>query len=103
MSCPRDPISPENALARRAGGQLFLLDREDLAGLDLDAAHQAGAPAGVRELGVIAAGLDPGDAKPLIVIDGAVLVVLALIGAEARGARWRQIEFGDRVARQVPE
>src|SRR5215475_2757933 len=86
-----------------ASGQLFLLDREDFAGLDLDIAHQAGAPADVLELGVIGAGCDAGDAQPLVGIDGAVLVVLALVGTELGTAGRRQIEFRNRVPREIPE
>src|SRR5262245_12728063 len=84
-------------------GQLFLLDREDFAGLDLDVAHQAGAPAHVLELGVIGAGPDASDAQALVGIDGAVLVVLALIGTELGAAGRRQIEFRNRVPREIPE
>src|SRR5438132_192879 len=77
----------------RAGDELPLLDREDLAGFHLDVAHHAGAPAGIDELHVIAAGGHAGDQQPLVRIDGAVLVVLALVGAPARGAGRRQIEL----------
>src|SRR5262245_3707745 len=86
-----------------AGGQLFLLDRKDFAGLDLDVAHQAGASADVLELGIIGAGCDAGDAQPLVGIDRAVLVVLALVGTELDAAGRCQIEFRNRVPGEIPE
>ena len=58
-----------------------------------------GAPADVLELRVIGAGRHAGDPQALVGIDGAVLVVLALIGTEVvvpAGAR----RFRDRVSRQ---
>src|SRR5262245_22014265 len=112
MAAPMAPLrsrpgaaSWEVAQHRSTGtsGQLFLLDREDFAGLDLDIAHQAGAPAHVFELGVIGAGPDAGDAQALVGIDGAVLVVLALIGTEIGTAGGRQMQFRDRVPSEIPE
>src|SRR5262245_31239885 len=108
MASPRSRLganSWEIAQRRSAGasGELFLLDRKDFACLHLDVAHQAGAPADVLELGVIAAGCDAGDAQPLVGIDGAVLVVLALIGTELGAAGRRQIEFRNRVPSEIPE
>ena len=50
----------------------------------------------IGELGIDAR-LNSGDAQPLVVIDGSVLVVLALIAIEAGSARGRQLEFGDGV------
>src|SRR5262249_30069005 len=61
--------------------QLLLLDGEDRAGLDLHVAYDALAAAHVRELDVVTAGLEAGDAQALVVIDLAVTVVLALVGA----------------------
>ena len=55
----------------------------DLANLDLDVFYDAGASLDVGELCIIDAGFDPGDTQPLVVIDGAVLVVFALIRAGA--------------------
>src|SRR5262249_22803435 len=112
MAAPMAPLrsrpgapSWEVAQHRSTGtsGQLFLLDREDFAGLDLDIAHQAGAPAHVLELGVIGARPDAGDAHALVGIDGAVLVVLALIGTEIGTPGGRQIELRDRVPCEIPE
>src|SRR5438552_2844945 len=66
--------------SRRAGSQLVFLDREYLAGFQLEIAHEANAPADVGELGVVAAGRCLGDPQPLVGIHRAILVVLALIG-----------------------
>src|SRR5262249_45705966 len=76
-----------------ASGELFLLDREDFTRFHLDIAHQAGTPADVLELGVIGAGCDAGDPQALVGIDGAVSVVLAMVGTELGAAGGRQIEF----------
>ena len=55
--------------------------------------HRAGAPAHIHELGVIEAGRRVGDAQPLVEVDRAVAVVLALVVAPIGGAGGRQIEF----------
>src|SRR5262245_53971718 len=86
-----------------AGRELALLDREDFVRLELEIADDAGALGDVHELRVIEAGWRIADAQPLIRVDRAVAVVLALVGAPARGARGREIELGDGVARKIPE
>src|SRR5262245_29314845 len=63
-------------------GQFALLDRENLAGLDLKIFYKARAPFDVGKLRIIDTGLHPRNAQPLVVLDGAILVVLALIGPE---------------------
>jgi hypothetical protein len=69
-----------------AGSQLALLDREDLTGFDRDVPYHAGAAFDIGELGIVHARLNSRNAQPLVVIDGSVLVVLALIGTEVRSA-----------------
>src|SRR5262245_60114737 len=98
-----DNRSGNLGLTRGAGPQLALLDREDLAGFDLEVPHHAGAAFDVGELGIVHTRLNSGDAQPLVVIDSSVLVVLALIGTEEGSACGRQIEFGDGVLREIPE
>jgi hypothetical protein len=71
----------------RTGGQFVLLDRKNLACFHLDAAYQAGTAADVFELGVIGAGCDAGDPQAFVGINGAVLVIFALIGTEIGGCR----------------
>src|SRR5258705_13704807 len=92
------PVGRRPTVSFGAGRQLLLLDREDLARFDFDVANQAGAAADVFELGVIAAGRNSGDAQALVGIDGAVLVVLALVGPPVGRAGRRQIELGNRMA-----
>ena len=78
-----------------AGCQLFVVDREDLAHLDLDAVDQASLSLLVRDLDVKGAGLHPGNGEPFVGIDNAVLVVLGLVGTPIRGADGSQIELGE--------
>src|ERR1700720_4471811 len=86
-----------------AGCQLLVVDRKDLAYLDLDALDQAGASLLVRELDVIGARRHSGDVEPLVGVGNAVLVVLGLVGAPIRGAGRSQIEFGNPHVGEVPE
>src|SRR5215470_10554087 len=81
------------ASAARTLRQLLLLDGEDGAGLDLNVAHDALAAAHVGELDIVAAGLDAGDAQALVVIDLAVAVILALVGAPFVLAGRRQVKL----------
>src|SRR5262245_45944564 len=86
-----------------AVGQLLLLDREDRALLHVDVSHDADASGLVGELGVVAAGLDAGDPQALVMVDGAVPVVLALVGPPALRPRRRQVKRSDRVQGEIPE
>jgi len=52
--------------------------------------HHASATFDTGELGVVHARLNSGDAQPFVVIDGSVLVVLALLGPK------RVVPAGDR-------
>src|SRR5438093_10452348 len=90
-------------LLLRAGRQLFFLDREDLAGLELEVADNTGTLGDVDELGVVAAGRRIRDPQPLVRINGAVAVVLALVGPPVGGAGGRQIELRNSMASQIPE
>jgi len=60
--------------------QLLFLDRENGAVLHLDIPHNADAARLVGEFDVVAAGIDSGDAKALVMVDGPVAIVAALIG-----------------------
>src|SRR5579863_5619149 len=75
--------APPLAFARL---QVLLLDREDRAHLDLDVPNRADAPGQVGEFGVIRSGRNVGDAQALVVVNRAILVVLALIRTPIRGA-----------------
>src|SRR5580704_2514506 len=90
-------------LSAIAGRQVLLLDREDLRGFHLDVMYNADPPFDIRQLDVVAAGLHAGDVEPLVGIDRAVLVVLALVAAPIGGAGGSEIEFGDGLAGQIPE
>ena len=79
-----------------AGLQVPLLDPEDRACLDFDIADDAGPAGNVDEFGVISAGWHVGDAQTLVGVDGAVPVVLALVGTPIRAACRSQIKFRDR-------
>src|SRR5262245_55566779 len=98
---PAQPLASTAALG--AGCQLFLLDREDLAGLELEIAYDAGPLGDVGELGIVAARRRIRDPQPLVRINSAIFVVLALVGTPVGRAGGRQIEFRDGVARQIPE
>src|SRR4051794_25449976 len=86
-----------------AGRQFLLLDREDGSSLHLDPTNNADTAADVFEPGVVGAGPHAGDPQTLIRIDGAILVVLALVRAPVRGAGGRQGEFGNRMPREIPK
>src|SRR3954471_19104666 len=87
----------------RAVLQILVGDREHRIRLDLDVAHDALPRIGIADPGVVAAGLDAGDAQPLVVVDLLVFVVQALVrpplGLSGRG----ELEAGDRLRRQIPE
>src|SRR5712692_798532 len=95
LNPPSRPVGRRPTGSPCAGGELLLLDREDLAGFHLQIAHDAGAPADIDELRVVAAGGHAGDRQALVRIDGAVLVILALVRAPIGRAGGRQIEFGN--------
>src|SRR3954452_13485841 len=59
----------------RAVLQILVGDREHGVRLDLDVTDHALPRIGIADLGVVAAGLDAGDAQPLVVVDLLVLVV----------------------------
>src|SRR5262249_18276200 len=75
----------------------------DLAGLELEVADDAGPFGDVNELGIVAAGGRIRDAQPLVRINRAVLVVLALVGTPVGRAGGGQVKLIDGVTRQVPE
>src|ERR1700678_1063213 len=83
-----------------AVGQILFLEGKYVAGLDVEVACIAHAARDILEPRVIGAGGDAGDPQPLVGIDGAVLVVLALVLAPCGGAGGRELEFRDGVARQ---
>ena len=84
-------------------GKLFLLDRENAAGFDVDVLNHAFAMQGVAKRHVIDAGLDAGDFQALVMIDAVVLVVFSLILAPFVFSRGRQLQTGDGCSRQIPE
>ena len=57
----------------------------------------------IAHRGIIASGLDPGDAQALVVIDLLVPVVQGQVRAPGVFAGGRKLETGDRRRRQVPE
>src|SRR5215472_6496810 len=80
-----------------AGGQIFLLNRKYFTNSHHDVSDQAHLALDVFKLGIKRAGLNSGDTEPLVWIDGAVLVILALVLSPVRCASGRQIELGDRL------
>jgi hypothetical protein len=61
--------------------QLFLVDREDRARLDLNVRNDAGASALVDKLDVVGASFRVGNFQAFIVIDGMVAIIVGLIAA----------------------
>src|SRR5205823_6997271 len=72
-------------------------------GLDLDVAHHANAADLIGELHVVAPGLDARDWQALVVVDGAIAIILALVGTPVVGPRRRHLEGRDRIEGEVPE
>src|SRR5581483_5888790 len=83
-------------------GELPLFDREH-AVLGLDIFHEADAAGLVGELYVVASWRDPDNAHPLVVVDGLVVVVLALVRAPSVLPRGRKLQAGQRVGGQIPQ
>src|SRR3954453_2049949 len=71
--------------------ELPLFDREDVARLDPDVPNDADPARLILELCVVTPRRDAGDAQPLVVVDGSVAVVDALVRAIAVRARRREI------------
>src|SRR5207237_10510104 len=61
--------------------QLPLLDCEHRTVLDLHFPHDANAADLISELHVVAPGLEARDAQALVVVDGSIATILALVGA----------------------
>src|SRR5436190_15970073 len=75
-----------------AVGQLPFLDGEHRTVLDLDVAHDANAADLIGELHVVAPGLDARDSQALVVVDGSIAIILALVGTPVVGPRRRHLE-----------
>src|SRR5580700_7920902 len=79
----------------RAADEIPVLDSERLATLDPDAFRHAYASIGQGQPRVVGARRDAGHAHTLVVVDGAVGIVRALVGAEGGGAGGRELERFD--------
>ena len=84
-------------------GEFLLLDRENLTFDDLDGFGEADAAILVGQARIIGSARHILDRQALVVVDGIVLIVLALVRPPIRGAGGRELEFDDRVAGDVPE
>src|SRR3954471_10393867 len=96
-------IRRESPTLLRAVLQILVGDREHRIRLDLDVAYDALPCTGIADPGVVAAGLDAGDAQPLVVVALLVLVVQALVRPPLGLPGRRELEPGDRLRRQIPE
>src|SRR3954451_4904602 len=97
-------MSPaEGSASLAAIRELFFLDGEYRRGLHFDIPDNADGPDPVRKLDIVAAGLDAGDPQPLVVVNGSVTIVLALVGTPGVLSRWRHLQTGDRVQGEIPE
>src|SRR5262245_20726567 len=86
-----------------AVGQLPFLDWEHRTVLDLDVPHDANAADLIGELHVVAPGLDARDSQALVVVDGSIAIILALVGTPVVAPRRRHLECRDRIQGEVPE
>src|SRR6266702_1325746 len=123
---PRRPISRNGSVTtrsgRRCGGaanirtrttrrdpllravlQILVGNREHRIRPDLDVAHDALPCIGIADLRVVAAGLDAGGARPLIMVDLLVLVIQGLVRTPVGLAGRRKLEAGNGLRRQIPE
>src|SRR5215831_15660061 len=57
----------------------------------------------IGELHVVAPGLDARDSQALVVVDGSIAIILALVGTPVVGPRRRHLECRDRIQGEVPE
>src|SRR5262249_11613135 len=71
--------------------------------LDLDVPHDAYAVDLVGQLHIVAPGLDARDTQALVVVDGSIAIILALVGAPVVCPRRRHLESLDRIQGQIPE
>ena len=83
---PDRRVKPRAALLR-AADELFFLDGEHLARLDVQSLHRALASVGELEPRVVSASRHALDLQPLVVIDRAIGIVRGLVGAEGRTCR----------------
>src|ERR1700726_4130543 len=106
-SAPRNDAAydsnPKTAKLAIAIGEVTLLYGKDGSCLDIDVACETQPPGHVLDPCIIAAGLDAGDAQPLVGIHRAILVVLALVLAPFGRAGGGELKFRDGVMCQIPE
>src|SRR5215831_11528694 len=57
----------------------------------------------IGELHIVAPGLDARDTQALVVVDGSIAIILALVGAPVVCPRRRHLESLDRIQGQIPE
>src|SRR5262249_48384377 len=76
---------------------------EDRTVLDLDIPHDANAADLIREFYIVAPGFDACDSQALVVVNGSIPIILALVGAPAVFPRRRHLEGCDRIQGEIPE